>query len=304
VALFDALLLGAAGWWLFTLVRAVVHARRSGWLPALGDFAVRSATAVAALYLVFLAVWGLNYRRLPLAEKLQFDAGRVSRARVLGLAQESVRRLDALHDAAHAIGWPESGVLDSDLAKAFDRAQRELGTRRAVPGRPKRTIIDGYFRRAGVAGMTDPYFLETLIASDLLPFERSFVAAHEWSHLAGIADEGEANLAGWLTCLRGGVPHQYSGWLFLYGELAASLDESGRRAIAERLDSGPRRDLIAIRQRLEREVSPRLSAAGWRVYDQFLKANRIDAGAASYAEVVRLVAGVEFGPDWAPLRRQ
>jgi len=59
--------------------------------------------------------------------------------------------------------------------------------------------------------MTDPYFLETLIASDLLPFERSFVAAHEWSHLAGIADEGEANLAGWLTCLRGGVPHSIAG---------------------------------------------------------------------------------------------
>jgi hypothetical protein len=41
--------------------------------------------------------------------------------------------------------------------------------------------------------MTDPFFLETLVASDVLPFERPFLVAHEWSHLAGIADEGEAN---------------------------------------------------------------------------------------------------------------
>jgi hypothetical protein len=48
-------------------------------------------------------------------------------------------------------------------------------------------------------------------------------------------------------------------------------------------------------------VNPRISAAGWRVYDQYLKANRIEAGAASYDEVIRLVLGVRFGPDWTPL---
>jgi len=60
-----------------------------------------------------------------------------------------------------------------------------------VPGRPKTTILGGYFHQISVSGMTDPFFLETLIASGVLPFERSFVVAHEWSHLAGIADEGE-----------------------------------------------------------------------------------------------------------------
>jgi hypothetical protein len=60
-----------------------------------------------------------------------------------------------------------------------------------------------YFKAAGVEGMTDPFFLETLVAGDLLPFERPFVIAHEWSHLAGFANEGEANFLGWLTCMKG-----------------------------------------------------------------------------------------------------
>jgi hypothetical protein len=37
-----------------------------------------------------------------------------------------------------------------------------------------------------------------------------------------------------------------------------------------------------------------VSAAGWRVYDQYLKVNRVDEGTASYAEVVRLVLGTNL----------
>src|SRR5262249_33088986 len=155
-------------------------------------------------------------------------------------------------------------------------------------------------RRAGISGMTNPYLLETLVERDLLPFERPFVVAHEWSHLAGFADESEANFVGWLTCLRGSIPEQYSGWLFLYDELAAAVRREDRTTLAERLGPGPRADLQAIAQRFQRQVNPTVSAAGWRVYDQYLKVNRIEAGARSYAEVVRLVLGVRFGPDWTP----
>jgi hypothetical protein len=143
--------------------------------------------------------------------------------------------------------------------------------------------------------MTDPFFLETLVASDLLPFERPFVIAHEWSHLAGFADEGEANFVGWLTCLRGAAPVQYSGWLSLYAELVGGLSRSARADVAARLEPGPRKDLRALADRLTRNVNPTVSAAGWRVYDQYLKANRVEDGSASYARVVRLALGTELG---------
>jgi hypothetical protein len=142
--------------------------------------------------------------------------------------------------------------------------------------------------------MTDPYFLETMIASDVLPVERPFIVAHEWGHLAGVADEGEANLTGLLTCLHGGPAAQYSGWLFLYRELAGAAPAADRAALARALAAGPRDDLRAIRERNEREISPRLSAVGWRVYDSYLRVNRVEAGAASYAEVVKLVLGLRI----------
>jgi len=77
-----------------------------------------------------------------------------------------------------------------------------------------------------------------------------------------------------------------------------------RAAVSAMLAPGPRADLNAIAMRYRQQVNPTISAVGWRVYDQYLKANRIEAGTASYDEVIRLVLGVRFGPDWTPLIRQ
>jgi hypothetical protein len=219
----------------------------------------------------------------------------VTPAAALAAGQQAVAQLNRLYDAAHADAPAPRRTIDPTLSAGFARAIADAGAARAVvPARPKRTWLNPYFRAAGVDGMTDPFFLETLVADGVLPFERPFVVAHEWSHLAGIADEGEANFAGWMACLRGSPAHAYSGWLFLYGELARSVGARDRAALAAALAPGPRADLAAVRARYAREVNPRVSDAGWRVYDSYLKANRIDAGAASYGEVVRLVLGVRI----------
>jgi hypothetical protein len=257
--------------------------------------ASRVVTVAAFLYLAFLAMWGLNYRREALRQKVPYDAARITQDRALALARETVVRVNAMHGAAHAEGWSGPADVDLPLARAFAAATSTLklpGT--PVPGRPKHSLLDLYFRRAGVSGMTDPFFLETLVASDILPFERPHVVAHEWAHLAGVTDEGEANFVGWLACVRGSAPHRYSGWLFLYSEVMDVLPRDVARGVSASLASGPRADLLAIRERGAREVSPRLQSAGWGMYDRYLKANRVDAGTASYGEVVQLVLGTDL----------
>ncbi len=291
-ALIDVLLALAAVW-LIVLAASVRRLRRPGAPGREQRLIAGLLLPPAVLYLAFLALWGLNYRRVPLEEKLKFDAAAVTPDAARSLADEAVSRINVLYGAAHAAGWAD---VDGSLPDAFASAAREAGVAMpAVPGRPRRTLLDWYFRSAAVAGMTDPFFLETLVASDLLPFERPFVIAHEWSHLAGFADEGEANFVGWLTCLRGAAPVQYSGWLSLYAEIVSGLSRSARADIAARFEPGPRKDLRALADRLTRNVNPTVSVAGWRVYDQYLKANRVEDGAASYARVVRLALGTELG---------
>jgi hypothetical protein len=293
-ALLDVLVVALPVAWTAAAVRAV---RRSPHrLHTVARWMLLTLAGAAAMYLLFLAMWGLNYRRVPLERKLPFDARAVTVASAREAAQSAVSRLNALSAEAHAGTQDVGRAVDPQLAQAFARAMRELGTTgETVPARPKHSLLDLYFRPAGVSGMTDPFFLETLVESDLLPVERPFVVAHEWSHLAGFADEGEANFGGWLTCARGDAAAQYSGWLFLFGELANAVSRDDRALLIGRLDRGPRDDLRAIAARLARDVKPQVSEAGWRVYDQYLKANRVEAGTASYAQVVRLVLGTGFG---------
>ncbi len=308
-SMFDVLLAVVLGGWVVT---TMVDLRRYHWLRALVTIAARSIVLITASYLAFLVLWGLNYRRVPLAEKVQFDAAEVSASAARTLGRVAMERTNALYEPAHRSflvdvhnsGQNDPRPFDPQLAGAFGRVQRELGVLRpALPGRPKHTLLDVYFRRAAVDGMTDPYFLEALVTRDLLPFERPLVVAHEWSHLAGYADEGEANFVGWLTCLRGGESDQYSGWLFLYGELLSAVNPADRMQLLKELEPGPRSDRRAIADRVRRHFNPRVSAVGWTVYDRYLKANRVEAGTASYAEVVRLALGTRFGPGWTPLRR-
>jgi hypothetical protein len=298
-ALLDLFLGVIAAAWLTLAVRDLRRApsrMRGVWL-----IATRSLIWSSALYLLFLGLWGLNYRRPRLRDVLPYDAPAVTADAAAAAGRLAVDRLNTLYDRAHAAGWPAAGAVDASLERNFARAARDAGiSREVVPARPKRTALDWYFRRAGVDGMTDPFFLETLVAGSVLPFERAFVVAHEWSHLAGITDEGEANFTAWLSCARGAPPTAYSGWLFLYGELAGAVGATDRAALSSALAQGPRVDLRAIRDRYASEVNPRVSAAGWRVYDSYLKANRVTAGAASYDEVIRLVLGtrVEGRPAW------
>jgi uncharacterized protein DUF3810 len=295
LAVFDFLIAGVLLAWM--LLAAVDLRRSRGWGRAFGRVLVRTAVWSAAFYLLFLASWGLNYRRLRLEDTLAFDRSRVSPEAARNLAGFAVMRLNALYEDAYRETAPDPRAIDPGLASAFVAALRDVGaTRAAVTARAKRTLLDVYFRRAAVDGMTDPFFLETLIVSDLLPVEQPFTTAHEWAHLGGYAHEGEANLIGWLACMHGNARHQYSGWLFLYAEAAATLGSRDRGDFGGRLAAGPRADLRAIAERIRRNRSPRVSQVGWTVYNQYLKANRIESGVASYTEVVRLILGTRFNP--------
>ena len=287
VAWFDVLLVAVV---MFVGVLTVREWRRHTPLGAVGRLLRHLLVLGASLYLAFLLLWGFNYRRESMRTRVPFDTSRINADNAATLARVTVEQLNALHSPAHAAGWSEPDRIDPELAASFARTLRRLGLPSHIrPGRPKVSLLDLYFRRAAVAGMTDPFFLETLVAGDTLPFERGQVVAHEWAHLAGITDEGEANFVGWLTCVNSTVPNQYSGWLFLYSEVMDAVPAAAATDVRNALGEGPREDLRAIRARYQREVSPRLAGAGWQVYDSYLKANRIEAGTASYAEVVRLI---------------
>ena len=270
--------------------------------------------AVARLTLHTAAVVGRALSRLPgnvgpqlPARAADGQAGlrrvaRISSASLAALAGESVDRLNALHAPAHGAGpWPAFEDLPERLGPAFDRVQRRLGASRpAAAGLPKATLLTAYFRRAGIDGMLSPFSLEVLVNGTVLPFERPFLVAHEWSHLAGYANESEASFVGVLICLAGDPQSRYSAWLYLSSQLVRHLPPDARDRVWAGLADGPRADLRAIAARL-REAVPVVRRSANRVYDRYLRANRVEAGIASYGLVVDLLLGTDGTPVWREL---
>ena len=299
-AMFDVLLLTVVAIVLGILFRTQRAWSRGRW-RALGQGTAGLMVLAAALFLWFWIVWGLNYRRIPLDERLARSSATSPDDAVSALAVRAVMEVNRLHDPAHAAGFGDAFEREPRFRSAFDATLRALGhAARVEPGRLKRSVAGPYFRWAGVDGMISPFTLEVLRNPDLLPFEQPFVAAHEWGHLAGFGDEAEASFIGWVTCMHGDTPMQYSGWLFLLWQARAEVAAAQRAQLDQTLADGPRRDMRAVVDRLQRGTKPELRRVSWAAYDQYLKANRVDEGVQSYSRVLELLAQTRFADGWTP----
>ena len=304
-ALLDALMLAGAGAGLL-LAASVLRAPRGQRTATLVRRAWHVAIAASLTYLVFLATWGANYRRQPVTALLDFDEGRVTDAAVLTLNETAIGELGRLRPLlpADETGWADTTRVASDLLPALEQGTALLGLPGPVrAGRPKWTLLDAYFTRAGVSGMTDPFFLETLIASNLLPFELPAVVAHEWGHLAGFARESDASFFGLVVCLRANDAAQYSAWLDIFVRTLGARGREDRRSALSRLPDAVRADLEAMAARSERDQVRAVRRMAWRTYDTYLRSQRVESGVRNYGEVIRLLAGTRFEAGWRPVLR-
>ena len=128
-------------------MRDVARAR-GAWLRAAAAIVARTVVVAAALYLAFLIVWGLNYRRVPLADKLQFQSGEVSPDAARTLAAAAVERANALYDRAH--GGGDTNRAGSARSRARSAISAAPGSRcRAGPSSRCSICISGARRSTG-----------------------------------------------------------------------------------------------------------------------------------------------------------
>ncbi len=258
---------------------------------ALALLAHTAGWAALAL-LAFELLWGWNYRRATVAYRVAYDAAAVNDASVAAFSERIVRILNDDVGAAHA------ETLDrAKLRAAFEPVVQRLGDRWNVEvAVPKTTILEPYYEAAGIGGQYSPFAFETLLNASFLPVEVPRALAHEWAHVGGFTDEGDANYIGTLTCLRSNDPLiRYSGAFWTYGD----LPESERRKL--HLDPRVAADFNAARERFMRNYKPQIFAMQWGFYDKFLRANHVAGGVASYGYFLRLLVGTPLDDQGLPL---
>ena len=78
----------------------------------------------------------------------------------------------------------------------------------------------------GISGLYSPWTGEAIVSPLAAPAALTFTACHELMHLAGIADEGQANIAAWSACHRLGGETADSADLWALRYALATLMEA------------------------------------------------------------------------------
>ena len=290
-----------AFWWIDPIVALLDGRRRRRF----GTAFLRTFTLLAVVYFWFFVSWGLNYDRLPVEQKIVIHRKNTDAAAVDRLADHTLRMLQANVGAAHAEiktlvdPDPRSMALARRLQPSWkaviDRLEKNHRIE-AVPVKP--TLFSFDMKVSGTTGFTDPWTHEINLRPGLFAYERPAIYAHEWSHIAGFADESEANYIAVLACTTSSDPLlRYSGWLLVWEYLPKNI-HTRVRVSSQVID-----DIKAIIERDRREQQETVAKVQHAAYDRYLQSNHVAAGYADYGLFVRLLTAGTYDASGLPVIR-
>jgi hypothetical protein len=286
----------AAAWVARGLVRLV---RGRGRRRAVLGTALREAwVGAGVVYLTFVLLWGLNYRRQPYAELARLDTRPATVDELTAVCEKLVAQANRARE-----GLPEgpdgvvrvAGGRSGALARAPE-GYREAGRRQSALAGPsaagKPVLVSSMLSYLGISGIYCPFTGEPNVNMTLPEPDVPFAASHELAHAHGFAREDEANYIAYLACtLHPDPDFRYSG---LFGASIYAMNALGRvdRVGHARLDAqrspGVQRDLEALRAWAERYRGP-AERASRAVNNAYLKSQGQREGERSYGRMVDLL---------------
>lgn len=287
------------GWRGLQLVRKD-PSRRSVVGRALQDLVLFGSFIAALGY----GLWGLNYGRVPLSRRLDWQSPPTRPQELIPLLIPLVRQsVDLTNQAFRVCCSSQSipsvpgvplGELNSALNRGLGKAVRTLGLEAPslTSNQVKPLIASEVMSYLGLAGFYFPWTGEANFNGDMLPLEAVHSMAHEKAHQIGFAREDEANFMGFLACLLSGNPYaRYSGYAFSTRQLLALLRRVDREAwkeSASALDPGVLQDQAAVREFWRPYEGPTQQMAQ-AVNNAHLRFNRVPGGILSYNRSVQLI---------------
>ncbi len=251
---------------------------------------------------IFLAFWGLNYQRLPLAETLAFDRTPTRTGELESIGLQIVSGVNSNYDLARAsresTGERPAPVSRDAIFKSIERGfQNEplLGeAAKGVFSDPKPLILSRLTTWTGTSGFYIPFTGEVTFNEDIPTYDLPMAIAHHKAHQRGYAREDEANFIGYIVCINSTDPYvRYSG--YLYGLKVLSVLSKGNldrfNELRSRVNEGPQADIREREAFWERMKSSTMGAVSRRIFSAYLRVNRVSGGIKNFDEDVPLIIG-------------
>ncbi len=246
------------------------------------------AVLVPIVWLWFLVFWGIGYGRLPVETRLHFDDKTVSEAELIQIKSALLETI--LRDQPRRTEDRNAGRAIESVSRTMQAlvAKWEGGTMR-LPHRVKATPA-GFLLMNGTSGVCAPFTLEPHVDGGLPDTAFVSVAAHELGHIAGVCDEGETNLLGYMAGLSADDPYaRYAVALDVYVDVVRQFEPEIRKADLEKLPEQARHDLQRAREAHERFRIDWFQKWSWRAYNHYLKSQGVQEGVRSYGRGTQLL---------------
>ncbi|WP_159517582.1 DUF3810 domain-containing protein [Sunxiuqinia indica] len=249
--------------------------------------------SLAILYMLFYWLWGFNYYREDLNQRLSISESEPGTELFLTVFEKLVERtnesyvkIDSLRKSQVDL-WIENSY--QHLAP-FLQIEYPSGVRRS-----KSITFSRFFAAATISGYYGPFFNEVHVNSYLLPIEYPLVLAHEKAHQFGITGEAEANFYAWLVCSQSQEKQlRYSANLYVLRYfIYEAYKLEGYTEIIEKLDERVKSDLRRIREHWLQLRDEKIDDYASKVNDAYLKTNKIEKGIDDYTGVVKFVMDFE-----------
>ena len=270
--------------------------RKSIWKNKLA-FVRNVLMILSVAYFTFHFMWGMNYYREPLSQKLQLSPNKEYQ----DLLEFTEKLIQKTNESQVAI------TKDSSLAVNIPYSQKEIFNK-TIQGydhlktihpflaydRPsvKKSLFSTGLTYMGYAGYLNPFTNEAQVNGLLPNFRFPVVVGHEIGHQLGYSAENETNFIGYLvTAKNNDIYFQYAAYAYALGYCLSdirSADKEEFNSLLSTLNPGVKNNFQEIADFWNFYENP-MEPVFKSIFNSFLKANNQTEGIRSYNAVVSLL---------------
>lgn len=271
----------------------------------------RVAEYLLWVYAWFYIAWGLNYSQPNIYCRTGMKPVEVSEAKFREFAYRYADSINYLSEETAFDDQRESqfnGMVDDGLKNrvrdAVLKGYNEIGAKEGINApfnqhpHAKTMLFTPLSSMSGVTGSMGPFFCEFTLNGDIRPHDYPAIYAHEYAHLLGIANEGEANFYSYIVCTASSDKAvKFSGYYHIFFHVLRNVFDILGEKEGEKFLKYIRPEIIQL-AKSDRNywLSKRckvLDVAQDFIFDLYLRGNHVAEGRKSYSGVVGLILAWE-----------
>ena len=256
---------------------------------------------VSVFYFFFHLLWGMNYYRIPLDEKLQIEK-EYSAKQLKTFAEKMLRKTNELQlkitkndSVAVVIPYSDKEIYNLAL-KGYTNLPIDLNEFHYEDKSIKSSLFSYPLSYMGFGGYLNPFTNEAQVNNLKPKYTSPLTTCHEMAHQTGIGSESECNFIGFITASKNeDLYFQYSAYSFALRYALNNLEvlkEGSSKPFVEKINAGVLKNFDE-NELFWDQYQTTINSLFEYFYDNFLKANQQKDGMEGYSKFVGLAIGYE-----------